>query len=145
MKSFEGTVSIAVLVLGISCEGLAQQVTGMPPRGPGAGDSSVPTALIQGQTAAERTSTGGAALSGFVRGLFLGPIGAALSYAIESDDNPGLTRFEFMRLSTASEDYKLAFRRGFEDRLRSRRAMAALKGGLMGTAALVVAYVVITN
>jgi len=38
-------------------------------------------------------------------------------------------------------DYQLAFRQGSEERVRSRRESAALRGGLLGTAAIVLIIV----
>lgn len=108
-----------------------------PPRAAVA-DSSSTMAVLHGRAAAERVGTGGSFAGGFVGGFFLGLIGTGIAYAVASGSDAQLPALDAARLAQATSDYQLAFRQGFEERVRARRKGAALTGGLLGTATIVV-------
>jgi flavin-dependent dehydrogenase len=95
-------------------------------------------AVLHGRAAGERVGTGGTFVGGFAGGFFLGLIGTGIAYAVASGSDAQLPALDAARLAQATADYQLAFRQGFEERVRSRRKGAALTGGLLGTATIVV-------
>lgn len=95
-------------------------------------------AVLRGRAAAERVGTGGSFAGGFVGGFVLGLIGTGIACAVASGSDAQLPALDAARLAQATSDYQLAFRQGFEERVRSRKKGAALTGGLLGTATIVV-------
>lgn len=133
-------LAVAVLVLGAADAWAQQPAPAQPPRA-AVTDSGPTMAVLHGRAAAERIGTAGSFAGGFAGGFFLGLIGTGIAYAAASGSDAQLPALEAARLAQATSDYQLAFRQGFEERVRSRRKGAALTGGLLGTAVIVVILV----
>jgi heme/copper-type cytochrome/quinol oxidase subunit 3 len=103
-------------------------------------DSSPAAALLHGRAAAERRSTGRRFTGGFVSGLLLGFLGTGITYIKAGNDDAPLPAMETARLASASPTYSLAYQLGYADRLKAKRKSSALKGGLLGTLILGVAF-----
>jgi len=89
--------------------------------------------------------TGTYIAGGFVSGALLGLIGTVIAYAAADTDKPNVPVQPTPMYADTSATYLLALRRGYDDRLRSKRKSAALGGGLLGTAVAVVAIVSYLN
>jgi len=105
----------------------------------------VARASLDGARTADMRGTGSHFAGGFVGGVLLGLIGTVIAYASADADAPDVPIKPPPIYADTSATYLLAFRRGYDDRLRARRKSAALGGGLLGTAVAVVAVVSYLN
>jgi len=105
----------------------------------------VARATLDGARTADMRGTGTYIAGGFVSGALLGLIGTVIAYAAADTDKPNVPVQPTPMYADTSATYLLAFRRGYDDRLRSKRKSAALGGGLLGTAVAVVAIVSYLN
>jgi len=92
----------------------------------------------RGFDAARYESTSNWVWGGFVGGLTLGPIGAGLAWTLanNSDVSLGVDR-RMMLHYDGGPTYIDAFERSYAEALLDRRKRSALRGGILGTAALV--------
>lgn len=120
---------------------LLAQAPVAPPATPVTVDSSPAAAVLHGRLAAERRSMGGRFAGGFASGLFLAFFGMGMTYVIAGSDDACPPVWDAPQLATTSPTYELAFRQGYAERLKSRRRSSALKGGILGTLAVVVLVV----
>lgn len=102
-------------------------------------DKSEFDCYILGKQRAKSMSTSGSSMGGFAGGVFLGLIGLGLAVALQGD--PSVPP----HVIPEEEDCQLPFIQGFQEEGRSRKRSAALTGGLVGTAALVVLVLVTTS
>lgn len=129
--------TLALVLTAIAAPALqAQQVAPTVPTR-AAADSSPAMAILHGQAAGDQVGTGGSMLGGFAGGFFLGLIGTGIAYAVASGSNAELPSFEAARIARTPGDYQIAFRQGFQERVRARKKASALTGGLLGTAVIV--------
>jgi hypothetical protein len=92
----------------------------------------------RGQEAARFESTTSYVWGGFVGGLTLGPIGAGLAWTLANNSDVALGLERRMLLSyDGGPTYADAFERAYAAALLERRKRSALRGGIIGTAALV--------
>lgn len=117
----------------------AQQI---PPRDPPSADTlAVESSVLgerRGTQAARYESTGGWIWGGFLGGITLGPIGAGLAWTLANNSDAALGLDRRMLLSYDGDiTYIDAYERAFAETLLQRRKRSALKGGAIGTAALV--------
>jgi hypothetical protein len=96
---------------------------------------------LDGSDAAARRGTSGHFAGGVMAGVLLGLIGTIIVYASADADPPHAPIRPQPVYSDTSAAYTLAFRRAYDDRMRSKRKSSALAGGLLGTAALVAVVV----
>lgn len=121
-------------------------VLAAPPQSAFVGASDiVARASLDGARTADMRGTGGNFAGGFVGGVVLGLIGTVIAYASADADPPNVPIKPPPVYADTSGTYLLAFRRGYDDRLRAKRKSAALGGGLLGTAVAVVAVVSYLN
>jgi hypothetical protein len=101
--------------------------------------SSVILAQYRGAEAARFASTTRWVVGGFAGGLTLGPVGAGLAWTLARSSDAELPA-DRLRLLLQEEDaaYVEAYQRSYAQTLHERRRKAALKGGIIGTAALAV-------
>lgn len=91
----------------------------------------------RGLQAARVESTSNWVWGGFFGGLTLGPIGAGLAWTLANNSSVGLSVDERMLLSyDGGLTYIDAYERAYAEALLERRKKSALRGGLIGTAAL---------
>jgi hypothetical protein len=105
----------------------------------------VARATLDGERTANMRGTGSYFAGGFVGGALLGLIGTVIAYASADADSPSVPVRPTPVYADTSATYLLAFRRSYDDRLRSKRKSAALGGGLLGTAVAIVAIVSYLN
>jgi hypothetical protein len=92
----------------------------------------------RGLEAARYESTTGWVWGGFLGGLTLGPIGAGLAWTLANNSDVALGLDRRMLVSyDGGSLYVEAYERAFAEALLSRRKRSAIRGGAIGTAALV--------
>lgn len=99
---------------------------------------------IEGNEAAIAQSSAAWLGKGLVGGLLLGPIGTAIAVNRAGRGEPELSSSIEERLSTASPEYRAAFREAYADRARGSQRASALIGGVTGTAILTFAILQFT-
>lgn len=130
------------LALLLSAAPLAGQETPVPepddrPR-PEAVLDSVVLGARRGSEAARLESTTNWVWGGFVGGLTLGPIGAGLAWTLANNSDAKLGVDRTMLLTyDGGPAYIQAYEEAYAEALRARRKRSALRGGIIGTAALV--------
>ena len=134
------SVVYAGTLLCVSLPAYAQDPVLAPPIA--ATDSSPAAAALHGRALADQRGMGGRFGGGLAAGLTLGIFGAGMVYIIAGSDDAYLAPTDALRLSGANPTYSLAFQQGYSERLKARRKSSALKGGLLGTLALVTLIVV---
>jgi hypothetical protein len=92
----------------------------------------------RGLDAARFESTTNWVWGGFLGGLTLGPIGAGLAWTLANTSDAALSVDQRMLLSyDGGFTYIDAYQRAYAHALLERRKQSALRGGIIGTAALV--------
>jgi len=98
----------------------------------------------RGFDAARYESTSNWVWGGFVGGLTLGPIGAGLAWTLANNSDVALGVDRRMILHyDGGATYIDAFERAYAEALLERRKRSALRGGVLGTAALVATATVV--
>jgi hypothetical protein len=117
---------------------LAAQQTPPPVQGDSA-SASLLLAHHRGAEAARYASTTRWVTGGFLGGLTLGPIGAGLAWTLanNSDAEMPIERWRLL-MQEVDVSYADAYQASYAQALHARRKRAALRGGIIGTAALVV-------
>jgi hypothetical protein len=98
-------------------------------------------AQAEGQAAAMNVGTGGWFGGGFVGGVLLGLIGTGVTYAFASSSNVEVPPDRRLLVVSRPVAYQQAYEKAFGDKVRSKRKVSALTGGLLGTATLLVIYI----
>ena len=96
---------------------------------------------VEGTTMAEAAGTAVWTMGGFAGGLTLGPIGAGLAYAVAEGSASALPEDVQSKVGRKGSDFSLAYQQAYTRKLVARRQRAALVGGAVGTALLVVGTV----
>lgn len=84
--------------------------------------------------------TGGWFGGSLVSGVFLGLIGTGVSWGVAAASNVEMPPDKKLLITNPDPTYKAFAEKAYGDKVRSKRQSAALKGGLLGTAAFVVLY-----
>ena len=100
-----------------------------------AAKADVNECIEQGKSAGQHTATGGAFGIGLASGLLLGLIGTAIAYAAQGEPEPSV----MSKYQTMDPTCRMAYADAFGDMGKKKKRSAALTGGLLGTAVLVVA------
>ena len=142
---FPTRVSGKTLVLAIlfgASSLLAQQAQPSGVTQAGANSSEVMAkGRLDGTTAARSVGTGGWMAGGVVTGLFTGLIGTAVIWAVAGSSDVTVPADRRLLIANEPATYQQSFEGGFGEKLNSKRKAAALGGGLLGTAALVLLVV----
>lgn len=112
-----------------------------PAAGPAATDTLSLAGDVEGTTMAEAAGTAVWTVGGFAGGLALGPIGAGLAYAVAQGSASALPEDVQSKVGRKGSDFSLAYQQAYTRKLVARRQRAALVGGAVGTALLVVGTV----
>jgi hypothetical protein len=96
---------------------------------------------LDGQTSAQSVGTGGWMAGGVVTGLFTGLIGTAVIWAVAGSSDVSVPADRRLQIADHPPTYQQAYEAGYGEKLKSKRKGAALGGGLLGTAALVLLVV----
>lgn len=128
------TVTALLLVTALPAVAQQQQGTAGPTNNAAA---VIAQATMDGQSTATNVGTGGWFGGSMVGGVFTGLIGTAVSYALAASSNVELPAQNRAQIATQQSDYQINFEKAYADKVRSKRKGAALKGGLVGTAAFV--------
>jgi hypothetical protein len=114
----------------------------------GVTQASVPSAAelmakgnLDGQTSAQGVGTGGWMAGGVVTGLLTGLIGTAIIWAVAGSSDVSVPADRRVQIAGENATYQQAYESGYGSKLKSKRKGAALGGGLLGTAALVLLIV----
>jgi hypothetical protein len=129
---------LAVLLLSASQSTLAQQP---PPTYTGATPeqaSQVAQGATDGWDAASKRGTAGWMVGGIASGVTLGLIGTGITYFVAGSSDTQAPVSERLMLSQRAPEYSQAFQAAYSDGLKSKRKKAALTGGLVGTATMLV-------
>ena len=94
----------------------------------GAADGS-----LAGEVMAESLPTGGKLGLGVLIGFLTGVIGTGIGYSVI--DPESMTPEVFERYNEGNSDYKIGFKLGWDKKTQSKKRMAFLVGGVLGTAA----------
>lgn len=92
---------------------------------------------LDGQTSAQGVGTGGWMVGGVVTGVLTGLIGTAIIWAVAGSSDVSVPADRRLVIVDENATYQQAFEAGYGEKLKSKRKSAALGGGLLGTAALV--------
>lgn len=126
-------LAVLALVLAPSVAPAQQVKAGVPnPMAEGA---------LEGQRAAEVVGTNGYFAGGFVSGLALGLIGTGIAWAVAGSSDVSIPASAQAMIQPNGPEWVYGYQTAFAERLKSRRKSAALSGGLLGTAALLVIFV----
>ena len=90
-----------------------------------------------GKADAQDLSTGGSFVGGLAGGLLLGLIGTGIAVLAQSDPEPSAAALSALE----REECQYAYTEAFQSKGKSKKRTAALTGGLVGTAVLVVIIV----
>jgi hypothetical protein len=96
---------------------------------------------LDGTSAAQSVGTGGWMAGGVVTGLFTGLIGTAIIWAVAGSSDVSVPADRRVQIADQPPTYQQQYEQGYGEKLKSRRKGAALGGGLLGTAALVLLVV----
>lgn len=96
---------------------------------------------LDGTTAAQSVGTGGWMAGGVVTGLLTGLIGTAVIWAVAGSSDVSVPADRRLQIAEQPATYQQQYEAGFGEKLKSKRKGAALGGGLLGTAALVLLVV----
>jgi hypothetical protein len=147
MKRWSILAPIIALVL-LTAPAAAQQPTQQPSQ-QGALDSAAvaaqAAALVaqahgEGQMAAANVGTGGWFAGGFASGVVLGLIGTGITWAIAANSGVELAPDKRLLISSRSATYQQLYEKAYGDKVKAKRKVSALTGGLLGTATFVVIY-----
>lgn len=134
-------VTLAVLVPAMASAQVQQ--SGTTPA-PAVASPMTPDALsraqLEGQTAAMNVGTSGWFSGSFVSGVFLGLIGTGVSYGAAAASNVEMPPEKKLMITSPDPSYQAFAEKAYSDKVRAKRKSAALKGGLLGTAAFVILY-----
>jgi hypothetical protein len=135
-----GKVFCATLfALLLPAAGMAQvQQQSAPPQPASLTPDALSRAQLEGQTAAMNVGTGGWFGGSLVSGVFLGLIGTGVSWGLAAGSNVEMPPEKKLLITSPDASYKAFAEKAYADKVRSKRKSAALKGGLLGTAAFVV-------
>lgn len=137
-------LALAITLL-LPAAGMAQVQQSSPQPAPAVAAPMTPEALsraqLEGQTAAMNVGTGGWFGGSFVSGLFLGLIGTGVSYGVAAASNVEMPPEKRLMITNPDPSYHAFAEKAFADKVHAKRKSAALKGGLLGTAAFVLLYV----
>ncbi len=133
-----GTHAVAVLftsmlVLGSPLRGQQQPAATVSSQSP---EAAMAKARLDGEIAA--LNTGGWFGRSVVIGAFTGIIGTTITYAVAATSTPELPADKKLAIADKTPDQQAMYEKGFADKVRARRKSTSLKGGLLGTAALIV-------
>jgi hypothetical protein len=135
-------VALIVVIPAIAVAQAQQQ--GMPtnpPTQPAAlSPDAVTRAQLEGQTAAMNVGTGGWFGGSFASGVFLGLIGTGVSWGLAAGSNADMPPEKKLTITNPDASYRAFAEKAYGDKVRAKRKSAALKGGLLGTAAFVLIY-----
>jgi hypothetical protein len=101
---------------------------------------AVTRAQVEGQTAAMNVGTGGWFGGSFASGVFLGLIGTGVSWGLAAGSNADMPPEKKLTITNPDPSYRAFAEKAYGDKVRAKRKSAALKGGLLGTAAFVLIY-----
>ena len=96
---------------------------------------------LEGEVAAQRVGTGGWFVGGFASGLVLGLIGTAVIYVAAGNSDTAVPPDRRLVIANQPSHYQQAFEVGYGEKIKSKRKGAALGGGLLGTATIVLLIV----
>jgi hypothetical protein len=140
-----GRILLLAGALLLATDSAAAQDVPAPDAPPAAAASdTVVLGARRGVDAARYESTTNWVWGGFVGGLTLGPIGAGLAWTLanNSDVALGVDRRMILHLD-GGPTYIDAFEQAYAEALLDRRKRSALRGGILGTAALAATATVI--
>jgi hypothetical protein len=134
-------VALAVFVPAVG-SAQVQQSSAVP--APAVAASMTPEAVsraqLEGQTAALNVGTSGWFSGSFVSGVFLGLIGTGVSYGAAAASNVEMPPEKKLMITNPDPSYQAFAEKAYSDKVHAKRKSAALKGGLLGTAAFVILY-----
>src|SRR5687768_17447127 len=96
---------------------------------------------LDGTTAAQSVGTGGWMAGGAATGLPTGLIGTAVIWAVAGSSEVSVPADRRLQIAEQPATYQQQYEAGFGEKLKSKRKGAALGGGLLGTAALLLLVV----
>jgi hypothetical protein len=128
------------LVLPAVAAGQAQQQGSSPTTPTPLAPDALSRAQLEGQTAAMNVGTGGWFGGSLASGVLLGLIGTGVSYALAASSNADMPPEKKVSITNPDVTYHAFAEKAYADKVRSKRKSAALKGGLLGTAAFVLLY-----
>jgi len=128
------------LLLPMAVHAQVQQQSNPPAQPASLTPDAVSRAQVEGQTAAMNVGTGGWFGGSLVSGVFLGLIGTGVSYGLAAASNADMPPEKKLTITSPDVTYHALAEKAYADKVRAKRKSAALKGGLLGTAAFVLLY-----
>jgi hypothetical protein len=144
IRKFIGIAALLVALPTLTVAQVQQQGAAAAPPAPLTADA-ISRAQLEGQTAAMNVGTGGWFGGSLVSGVFLGLIGTGVSWGIAAASNVEMPPEKKLSITNPDVTYKAFAEKAYQDKVRGKRKGAALKGGLLGTAAFVLLYAASTG
>ena len=138
------TPKVVVLALLLGASSLVAQQTqpaGVTQAGSASASEAMAKGRMDGQAGAQSVGTGGWMAGGVVTGLLTGLIGTAVIWAVAGSSDVSVPADRRLQIVNEPATYQQSFEAGYGEKLKSKRKGAALGGGLLGTAALVLLVV----
>jgi hypothetical protein len=148
MKRYSILSPLAALVL-LAAPVAAQQPAQQQPAQQGTLDSAAvaaqAAALVaqahgDGQMAAANVGTGGWFAGGFASGVVLGLIGTGITWAIAANSAVEVPPDKRLLLANKPVAYQQLYEKAYGDKVKSKRKISGITGGLLGTATFLVIY-----
>lgn len=135
------TLVLAILFGASSLLAQQSQPAGATQAGSPSASEVMAKGRLDGTTAAQSVGTGGWMAGGVVTGLLTGLIGTAVIWAVAGSSDVSVPADRRLQIAEQPATYQQQYEAGFGEKLKSKRKGAALGGGLLGTAALVLLVV----
>ena len=133
--------AVSLILPGVAGAQVQQSTATTPAMAPAAmTPEAVARAQVEGQTAAMNVPTGGWFGGSLVSGVLLGLIGTGVSYGIAAASNVEMPPDKKLAITNPDVSYHAFAEKAYADKVKSKRKSAALKGGLLGTAAFILLY-----
>jgi hypothetical protein len=97
-------------------------------------------ATAEGQTAAANVGSSGWFVGGFASGIVLGLVGTAITWALAANSEVEVAPDKRLLISSRSATYQQLYQKAYGDKVKSKRKVSALTGGLLGTATILTIY-----
>ncbi len=97
-------------------------------------------ATAEGQAAAANIGSSGWFAGGFASGVVLGLIGTGITWALAANSQVEVAPDKRLLISSRSATYQQLYEKAYGDKVKSKRKVSALTGGLLGTATILVVY-----
>jgi len=102
-------------------------------------------ATAEGQAGAANVGSSGWFAGGFASGLVLGLIGTGITWALAANSHVDLATDKRLLISSRSTTYQQLYEKAYGDKVKSKRKVSALTGGLLGTATILAIYLSATS